>query len=64
MRQSADMHIYLAAQACTMLTGFLRADPGVVFNFYINPETPTRKHGCVEEGREGVGGPLTDACDS
>ena len=29
----------------------MSADPGVVFHFYINPETPTRKHGRVEGGR-------------
>lgn len=45
------MHIYLSAEAGAKLMGeSLSADPGVVFNFYINPETPTRKHGRVEEG--------------
>lgn len=51
MRPSAGMHIYLAAEARAKLMGeSLSADPGVVFNFYINPETPTRKHGRVEGG--------------
>lgn len=44
MRPSAGLHIYRAADAeggaCEE-----RADPRVVFNFYINPEKPARKHG-------------------
>lgn len=51
------MHIYSAAEAGAKLMGeSLSADPGVVFNFCINPETPTRKHGRVEE-RSGLAAP-------